>query len=103
MLFLLMQVLSNILTVVDQLLENSTTKVLGSAQIQHASSSNILQVLDNFVKVVDGIYKNQTNETFDLRNLKTELPNVAFSISKDLIHMMCFSLQYLKAATCQST
>ena len=79
-----MEVLNNILTSVDQLLENSTTKVLGSAQIQHASSSNVLQVLDNFVKVVDVIYTNQINETFNHRNLKTELPNVAFSISKDL-------------------
>ena len=93
-----MQVLNNILTVVDQLLENSTTKVLGSAQIQHPSSSNILQVLDNFVKVVDGIYTNQTNETFDLRNLKTELPNVAFSISKDLFTHDVFLITILKSS-----
>ena len=79
-----MQVLNNILTVIDQLLENSITKVLGSDQIQHASSSNILQLLDNFVKVADGIYTNQANEIFDLRNLTTELPNVAFSINKGL-------------------
>ena len=82
--FLLIQVLNNILTVVDRLLENSTTELLGSAEIQQASSSRILQALDNFVKAVDSIFASQINKTFDLRNLTTELPNVAFSINRDL-------------------
>ena len=81
---MLIQVLNNILTVVDRLLENSTTELLGSAEIQQASSSRILQALDNFVKVVDSIFASQINKTFDLRNLTTELPNVAFSINRDL-------------------
>ena len=81
---MLIQVLNNILTVVDQLLENSTTELLGSAEIQQASSSRILQALDNFVKAVDSIFASQINKTFDLRNLTTELPNVAFSINRDL-------------------
>ena len=81
---MLIQVLNNILTVVDRLLENSTTELLGSAEIQQASSSRILQALDNFVKAVDSIFASQINKTFDLRNLTTELPNVAFSINRDL-------------------
>ena len=79
-----MQVLNNILTVVDQLLKNPTTKLLGSAEIQQSSSSRILKASDNFVKVVDSISANQTNSTFDLKNLTTELPNVAFGINRDL-------------------
>ena len=78
------QVLNNILVVVDQLLENSTTELLGAAQIQQASSARILRALDNFVKAVDSISASQINKTFDLRNLTTELPNVAFSINRDL-------------------
>ena len=81
---MLIQVLNNILTVVDRLLENPTTELLGSAEIQQASSSRILQALDNFVKAVDSIFASQINKTFDLRNLTTELPNVAFSINRDL-------------------
>ena len=84
LIFFLMQVLNNILTVVDRLLENSTTELLGSAEIQGASSSRILQAFDKFVRVVDSISANQTNSTFDLKNLTTELPNVAFSINRDL-------------------
>ena len=81
---MLIQVLNNILTVVERLFENSTTELLGSAEIQQASSSRILQALDNFVKAVDSIFASQINKTFDLRNLATELPNVAFSINRDL-------------------
>ena len=65
-------------------MENSNTELLGSAEIQQASSSRILQALDNFVKAVDSIFASQINKTFDLRNLATELPNVAFSINRDL-------------------
>ena len=79
-----MQVLNNILAVVDKLLENSTAELLGSAEIQLASSTRILQALDNFVKVTDSVSTNQTNSTFDLKNLTTVLPNVAFSINREL-------------------
>ena len=65
-------------------MENSTTELLGSAEIQQASSARILRALDNFVKAVDTISASQINKTFDLRNLTTELPNVAFSINRDL-------------------
>ena len=77
-----MQVLKNILTVVDQLLGNSTRELLGLSQIRHASSSRYLAALDNFVRKVDS--ENQKNKTFNLINLTTELPNVAFSINRDL-------------------
>ena len=79
-----MQVLNNILAVVDKLLGNSTAELLGSAEIQLASSTRILQALDNFVKVTDSVSTNQTNSTFDLKNLTTVLPNVAFSINREL-------------------
>ena len=36
------------------------------------------------MKAVDSIFASQINKTFDLRNLATELPNVAFSINRDL-------------------
>ena len=77
-----MQVLNNILTVTDQLLENSTAKLLGLSQIRHATSSRYLGALDNFVREVDS--ESQKDKTFDLMNLTTELPNVAFSINRDL-------------------
>ena len=80
-----MQVLNNILAVVDKLLENSSAELLGSAEIQLASSTRILQALNNFLKVTDSIFTNQTNSTFDLKNLTTVLPNVAFSINRGLI------------------
>ena len=79
-----MQVLNNILNVVNQLLGSPTTEVLGSAQIQKASSSRMLKVLDNFVRVVGSIDENQTNKTLDLRELEVELPNIAFNINRDL-------------------
>ena len=92
---MLTQVLNNMLTVVDQLLKNSTNELLGSAQIEQASSSRILQALDNFVKAVDSISANQTNSTFDLKNLTTALPNVAFSINRDLFaHDVFFVAKY---------
>ena len=77
-----MQVLNNILTVTDQLLENSTAKLLGLSQIRHATASRYLGALDNFVREVDS--ESQKDKTFDLMNLTTELPNVAFSINRDL-------------------
>ena len=79
-----MQVLNDILNVVNQLLGSPTTEVLGSTQIQKASSSRMLKVLDNFVRVVGSIDENQTNKTLDLRELKVELPNIAFNINRDL-------------------
>ena len=79
-----MQVLNNILTVVDRLMENSITELLGSSQIQQASSSRILQALDNFVKTFDSIYAKQKKKPFDLRNLTLELPNVVSSINRHL-------------------
>ena len=79
-----MQVLNNILNVVNQLLGSPTTEVLGSTQIQKASSSRMLKVLDNFVRVVGSIDENQTNKTLDLRELKVGLPNIAFNINRDL-------------------
>ena len=94
--FVLTQVLHNILTVVDQLLEKSTTELLGSAEIQQSSSSRILQALDNFVKAVVSIFANQTNSTFDLKNLTTELPNIAFSINRDLFIRDVFFVVILK-------
>ena len=81
---MLTQVLNNILTVADQLLENSTTELIGSAEIQQSASSRILQALDNLVKKVIFISANQTNSTFALKNLTTELPKIAFSVNRDL-------------------
>ena len=97
--FVLTQVLNNILTVVDQLLENSITELLGSAEIQQSSSSRILQALDNFVKAVVFISANQTNSTFDLKNLTIELPNIAFSINKDLFIRDVFFVAIRKEGT----
>lgn len=85
-----MQVLNNILTVVDRLLENSIAGLLGSSQIQQASSSRLLQALDNFVREFDSIYAKQTKKAFDLRNLNIELLNVAFNINRDLFKQDVF-------------
>ena len=96
MFFLLIQILNDILTVVDQLLEKSTTELLALAQIQQAASSRTLQALNNFVRQVDSIYASHINKTFDLRNLTTELPNVAFSISRDLFTQEVFFIAIRK-------
>ena len=96
---MLTQVLNNILTVVDQLLKNSTNELLGSAQIEQASSSRILQALDNFVKAVDSISANQTNSTFDLKNLTTALRMLLSVSTETCLHMMCFLLQNIKRVT----
>ena len=67
------------------------TELLGSTQLQKASSSRILRVLDNFVRAVGSIYEHQTKKTLDLRELKVELPNVAFSINRDMfVHDVFF-------------
>ena len=85
-----MQVLNNIITVVDQLLDKSTTELLESPEIQQKSASRILKDLENFVKAVDSVSSNRTNSTFDLKNLTTELPNVAFRINRDLFAQVVF-------------
>ena len=85
-----MQVLNNIITVVDQLLDKSTTELLESPEIQQKSASRISKALENFVKAVDSVSSNRTNSTFDLKNLTTELPNVAFSINRDLFAQVVF-------------
>ena len=64
--------------------EAQLLKYLVQRQIQKASSSRMLKVLDNFVRVVGSIDENQTNKTLDLRELKVELPNIAFNINRDL-------------------
>ena len=92
--------LNNILTVVDQLLENSTKettrKLLGSAQIQHQSSSRILKVLDNLVKAVDSMIQNQRNKTFDIGNLTIKFPNVGFSVHRDMFRNDVFFIAVRK-------
>ena len=50
------------------------------------------------MKVADGIYTNQANEIFDLRNLTTELPNVAFSINKGLFTHDVFLITIRKSS-----
>ena len=85
-----MQVLNNIITVADQLLDKSTTELLESAEIHQKSASRILKALEKFVKAVDSISSNRTNNNFDLKNLTTELPNVAFSINRDLFAQVVF-------------
>ena len=86
-----MQVLNNIITVVDQLLDKSTTELLESPEIQQKSASRILKALENFVKAVDSISSNRTNNTFDLKNLTTELPNVSinFQYQQRLVCTSC--------------
>ena len=77
-------------------MENSNTELLGSAEIQQSSSSRILQALDNFVKAVDSISASQTNSTLDLKDLTIQLPNIAFSINKDLFTSDVFFIAILK-------
>ena len=42
------------------------------------------------MKEVISISANQTNSTFNLKNLPTELPNIAFSINRDLLILGVF-------------
>ena len=91
-----MQVLNNILTVVDRLMDTSITELLGSSQIQQASSSRLLEALDGFVREFNSIYTKQTKKVFELRNLNIELPNVAFNINKDLYKHDVFFVAILK-------
>ena len=70
------------MAVVDDITENA--EILGSAQIQENSTSKLTEALENFVKKIDSVYKNIDQKPFNLTDLSTQMPNIAFNISRQL-------------------
>ena len=75
--------MGDLLAVVDALTNSAAEKVLGSAQLKGSSSSKILEALENFIERIDSASKNSESELFNLTDLSRQLPNIAFSISRE--------------------
>ena len=61
---------------------NTTQKLLGSAQIQKNSATRLLEALDNSIENIAFIYDSMKEKPFNLRDLSTQLPNIAFNINR---------------------
>ena len=60
---------------------NTTQKLLGSAQIQKNSATRLLEALDNSIENIAFIYDSMKEKPFNLSDLSTQLPNIAFNIN----------------------
>ena len=76
------QVLDNLLSVVDSIMENTTQKLLGLAQIQKSSTTRLLEALDKFIENIAFTYDSMREKPFALNNLSIQLPNIAFNINR---------------------
>ena len=70
------------MAVVDNIMENTTQELLGSAQIQKSSTSRLLEALDNFIENIAFIYDSMKEKPFNLSDLSIQLPNIAFNINR---------------------
>ena len=70
------------MSVVDNIMENTTQELLASAQIQKSSTSRLLEALDNFIENVAFIYDSMKKKPFNLSDLSIQLPNIGFSINR---------------------
>ena len=61
---------------------NTTQKLLGSAQIQKNSATRLLEALDNSIENIAFIYDSMKEKPFNLSDLSTQLPNIAFNINR---------------------
>ena len=72
------------MAVVDNIMENTTQELLGSAQIQKSSTSRLLKALDNFIENIAFIYDSMKEKPFNLSDLSIQLPNIAFNINRNV-------------------
>ena len=70
------------MSVVDNIMENTTQELFGLAQIQKSSTSRLLEALDKFIENIAFIYDSMREKPFALRNLSIQLPNIAFNINR---------------------
>ena len=74
--------MENLLSVVDNIMENTSQELLGLAQIQKSSTSRLLEALDKFIENIAFIYDSMREKPFALKDLSINLPNIAFSINR---------------------
>ena len=74
--------MDNLLSVVDNIMENTSQELLGLAQIQKSSTSRLLEALDKFFENIAFIYDSMREKPFALKDLSINLPNIAFSINR---------------------
>ena len=74
--------MDNLLSVVDNIMENTSQELLGVAQIQKSSTSRLLEALDKFIENIAFIYDSMREKPFALKDLSINLPNIAFSINR---------------------
>ena len=74
--------MDNLLSVVDNIMENTSQDLLGLAQIQKSSTSRLLEALDKFIENIAFIYDSMREKPFALKDLSINLPNIAFSINR---------------------
>ena len=72
------------MSVVDNIMENTTQKLLGFAQIQKSSKSRLLEALDKFIENTAFIYDSMKEKPFSLSNLSIQRPNIAFNINRKI-------------------
>ena len=72
------------MSVVDNIMENTTQKLLGFAQIQKNSTSRLLEALDKFIENTAFIYDSMKEKPFSLSNLSIQRPNIAFNINRKI-------------------
>ena len=70
------------MSVVDNIMENTSQELLGVAQIQKSSTSRLLEALDKFIENIAFIYDSMREKPFALKDLTINLPNIAFSINR---------------------
>ena len=93
--------MDNLLSVVDNIMENTSQDLLGLAQIQKSSTSRLLEALDKFIENIAFIYDSMREKPFALKDLSINLPNIAFSINRKAFTRDVFFIartQYGKAS-----
>ena len=93
--------MDNLLSVVDNIMENTSQELLGLAQIQKSSTSRLLEALDKFIENIAFIYDSMREKPFALKDLSINLPNIAFSINRKAFTRDVFFIartQYGKAS-----
>ena len=74
--------MDNLLSVVNNIMENTTQEILGLAQIQKSSTTRLLGALDKFIENIAFIYDSMREKPFALSDISIQLPNIAFNINR---------------------
>ena len=88
--------MDNIVSVVDNILGNTTQELLGSAQIQNSSTTRLLGALDKFIENIAFIYDSMKDKPFDLTDLSTQFANIAFNIDRKVFTTDVFFVARIK-------